>query len=165
MCLQESQEERLQALRAHIQSTRAKRLQVRQTMMVSFHTQHKSPSPQGEPGPRGAASVPTSHSFPGSPACPEAQKPSCLPLEHKAAKEPQLRDLLRSYPKHSGTTAIGSIQIELQMLSTIRMPATPGTGKDWAYTLSPGGMGTWHCGFQTPDTVHSSLFWHLHCAS
>lgn len=79
LCLQESQEERLQAVRARIQNSMAKRLQARQTTMISFHTQHKSPGQQGELGPRRADTVPTSHSLPEAPTHPGSQKLSCLP--------------------------------------------------------------------------------------
>jgi hypothetical protein len=75
--VQGSQEERLQALRARLQSTRAKRPQPRQTMMVSFFTELKSPSQQGKPGKSGDASVQNQHSFSEVPAHPGVQWASC----------------------------------------------------------------------------------------
>lgn len=106
LCLQESQEERLQALRARIQSTKAKTLQARQTKMISFQTQLKRPGQQGEPGPRAAASAPTSHSLPEAPAHPGAQKASCLPCAGRGSKRarakrpaPLMAKSLRDYSK------------------------------------------------------------------
>lgn len=106
LCLQQSQEERLQALRARIESTRAKRPQARQTKMVSFHTQHKSPGQQGEPRPRGTPSAPTSYSLPEAPSHPGAQKPSCLPSRAKGSKKapakrpaPLMAKALRDYSR------------------------------------------------------------------
>lgn len=107
LCLQQSQEERLQALRARIlESTRAKRLQARRTKMISFQTQRKSPGQQGEPGPRGVPSAPTSYSLPEAPAQPGAQKPSCLPSRAKGSKKapakrpaPLMAKALRDYSR------------------------------------------------------------------
>lgn len=106
LCLQQSQEERLQALRARLESSRDKRLQARQTKMISFHTQHKSPGRQGEPGPRGLPSAPTSYSLPEAPAHRGAQKPSCLPSRAKGSKKvpakrpaPLMAKALRDYSR------------------------------------------------------------------
>lgn len=106
LCLQQSQEERLQALIARIESTRAKSLQARQTKMVSFHTQHKIPGRQGEPGPRGVPSAPTSYSLPETPAHPGAKKSSCLPTRAKGSKKapakrpaPLMAKALRDYSR------------------------------------------------------------------
>lgn len=106
LCLQESQEERLQALRARIQSSMAKRLQARQTTMISFHTQHKSPGQQGELGPRRADTGPTSQSLPEAPAHPGSQKHPCLPSPAKAPKKatakrpaPLMAKALRDYSR------------------------------------------------------------------
>lgn len=106
LCLQESQEERLQALRARIQSSMAKRLQARQTTMISFHTQHKSPGQQGELGPRRADTGPTSHSLPEAPAHPGSQKHPCLPSGAKGPKKapakrpaPLMAKALRDYSR------------------------------------------------------------------
>ncbi|XP_034375788.1 uncharacterized protein LOC117721306 [Arvicanthis niloticus] len=84
--LQESQEERLQRLRARIQNTLDKRLQARQTKMV-FHTQHKGPDQQGQPGPRGAAFAPHSHSLPKASAHPRTQKAPQLPSVARDCKK------------------------------------------------------------------------------
>lgn len=85
--LQESQEERLQRVRARIQNTRDKGLQARQTKMVFFHTQHKSPDQQGQPGPRGAAYAPHSHSLPKASAHPRTQKAPQLPSGERGCKK------------------------------------------------------------------------------
>ncbi|XP_034375811.1 uncharacterized protein LOC117721329 [Arvicanthis niloticus] len=84
--LQESQEERLQRLRARIQITLDKRLQARQTKMV-FHTQHKGPDQQGQPGPRGAAFAPHSHSLPKASAHPRTQKAPQMPSVARDCKK------------------------------------------------------------------------------
>lgn len=106
LCLQESQEERLQAVRARIESSMAKRLQARQTTMISFHTQHKSPGQQGELGPRRADTVPTSHSLPEAPAHPGSQKLFCLPSRANCRKKapaqrpaPLIAKALRDYSR------------------------------------------------------------------
>lgn len=85
--LQKSQEERLQALRARIQSRRAKMQQARQTRMISFHTQLQRPRQQGEPGPTGAASAQNSNSLPEAPAQPGAQMASDLPSGKRGSKK------------------------------------------------------------------------------
>ena len=92
LCLQEPEEERLQRLRTRIKSTRAK-MQARQTIMVTFPSQLKSPGHQGEPGPREAASAQNLHRLPGAPAHPgergrkrdPAKRPA--PLMAKALKD------------------------------------------------------------------------------
>ena len=85
LCLQESEEEKLQRLRTRIQNTRAKR-QARQTIMVAFPIQVKSPGHQGEPGPRGAVSAQNVRSLSDAPAHPGAQKASCLPSGERGRK-------------------------------------------------------------------------------
>lgn len=85
--LHKSQEERLQALRARIQSRRAKMQQARQTRIISLHTQHKSPGQQGQPGPTGAASAPNSNSLPEAPAHPGAQTAPYLPSGERGSKK------------------------------------------------------------------------------
>lgn len=85
---QKSQEERLQALRARIQSRRAKMQQARQTRMISFHTQLKGPGQQGQPGTTGAASAQNSNSLPEAPVHPGAQKAPYLPSGERGSKKP-----------------------------------------------------------------------------
>lgn len=85
--LQDSQEERLQRLRARIQNTRDKRLQATQTKMISFHTQHKSPDQHGQPGPRGAAYARNSHSLPEPSAHPRSQKAPHMPSVQRGCKK------------------------------------------------------------------------------
>lgn len=104
--LQGSQEERLQALRARLQSQRAKRPQPRQTMMVSYLTELKSPGQQGEPGPTGAASLPNLHSLSQAPAHPGAQRASCHLPEERVTKKalakrpaPLMAKTLKDYRK------------------------------------------------------------------
>ncbi|XP_031192713.1 LOW QUALITY PROTEIN: elongin-A3 member D-like [Mastomys coucha] len=107
MKLQESQEERLQALKARIQSKTAKSLQARRrTMMISFFTQPKSPGQQGEPGPRGAVHAQNSHSLPESPAHSGARGASCLSSGERGKKKapaqrpaPLMAKALREYRK------------------------------------------------------------------
>uniref|UniRef100_A0A8C6HNG0 Uncharacterized protein n=1 Tax=Mus spicilegus TaxID=10103 RepID=A0A8C6HNG0_MUSSI len=125
--VQGSQEERLQALRARLQSTRAKRPQPRQTMMVSFFTQLKSPSQQGKPGKTGAASVQNQHSLSEDPAHPGAQWASCpLPGETGTKKAPAKRPA------------------PLMILSTTRKPSPPETWIDLTHICCPSGTGTWY---------------------
>lgn len=78
MQLQESQELRLQALIARIQSKQASKPQGRCTKMISFFSQDKSPGQREESRPRGAASS-QSHSFPVAPLRVLAQRPPSLP--------------------------------------------------------------------------------------
>lgn len=104
--LQGSQEERLQTVIGRLQSKRAKRPQPRQTMMVSFITELKSPSQQGQPGPTGAASAQNAHSLPEAPAHPPAQRASCLLLGERGTKKgpakrpaPLMAKALKDYRK------------------------------------------------------------------
>lgn len=83
-----------------------KRSQARQTMMISFYNQHKSPGQQGEPGPRGVASTQNSHSLPESPASPRAQTASYLTSGERSTKKtqakrtaPLMAKALRDYSK------------------------------------------------------------------
>ncbi|XP_028613613.1 elongin-A3 member D-like [Grammomys surdaster] len=89
--LPESQEERLKRLRAHIKSQSTKRQQARQTIMVSFYNQHKSPGQQGEPGRRGVASTQHTHSLPEAPTHPRAQRGSCLNSGERSSKKAQAK--------------------------------------------------------------------------
>lgn len=109
--LQESQEERLQGLRARIQSKTAKSLQARRrTMMISFLPELKSPGQQGGPGLTGAAPAQNSHSLPEAPAQPGARSASCLPSGERGRKKapakkpaPLMAKSLSDYRKYLST--------------------------------------------------------------
>lgn len=108
MKLQESQEERLQGLRARIQGKTTQSLQARpRTMMISFFTQPENPGQQGEPGPTGAAPAQNSPSLPEAPAHPGARSSSCLPSGERGRKKapakrtaPLMAKTIRDYRKY-----------------------------------------------------------------